>query len=171
MLAHSAPALADRVGRALRAGGMNIGTAESCTGGLLAGALTAIAGSSDYVKGGVVAYSNDVKELLLGVRPSTLAAHGAVSEATAREMAEGIRERLGVDVGVGITGIAGPGGGTAEKPVGLVYIAAATADATRVRRDVWPGARAEIRDASVQAALELVLAMLESNLTRLERMY
>lgn len=156
----SAEALADAVGRALRARGLMIGTAESCTGGLLAGALTAIPGSSEYVKGGVVAYSNEVKRLLLGVQEETLESHGAVSEPTAREMAEGVCTRLSVDVGVGITGVAGPGGGSPDKPVGLVYIGVATPGSTRVRRDVWPGTRAEIRAASVLAALELILSTL-----------
>ena len=161
MPADGAEALADAVGRALELRGLTIGTAESCTGGLLAGALTAIPGSSGYVKGGVVAYSNEVKQLLLGVQAGTLQRHGAVSEPTVREMAEGVCTRLGVSVGVGITGVAGPGGGTPEKPVGLVYIGVATPAATRVRRDVWPGNRAEIRGASVRAALELVLSMVE----------
>jgi nicotinamide-nucleotide amidase len=159
MLPERAEALAKEVGRALSARGLMIATAESCTGGLLAGALTAIPGSSEYVKGGVVAYSNEVKQSHLGVQAATLDVHGAVSEPTAREMAEGVRERMEVGVGVGITGVAGPGGGTAEKPVGLVYIGVATAHHTEVRRDVWPGSRADIRAASVLAALELVLAM------------
>lgn len=156
----STEGLSAAVGAALRSRGFDIATAESCTGGLLAGALTAVAGSSDYVKGGVLAYSNEVKELLLGVSAQTLAAHGAVSEPTAREMALGVRDRLSTAIGVGITGVAGPGGGSPEKPVGLVYIGVATPDATRVRRDVWPGSRTEIRAASVDAAMQLLLEML-----------
>ena len=154
--------LAEEVGAALKARGLDIAVAESCTGGLLAGAITAIPGSSDYLKGGVVAYSNEVKEQLLGVSSTTLRDHGAVSEPTAREMAQGVRQRLGTAIGVGITGVAGPGGGSSEKPVGLVYIAVATPTDLRARRDVWPGDRAQIRTASVLAALELVLAMAET---------
>jgi PncC family amidohydrolase len=152
--------LAADVGAVLRARSYQIGTAESCTGGLLAGALTGIAGSSDYVQGGIVAYSNAVKQALLGVQAATLETHGAVSEPTAREMAEGVCRALGTEVGVGITGIAGPGGGSAEKPVGLVYIGVATPAGTRVRRDIWAGDRSAVRAASVRAALELVLAAL-----------
>jgi len=142
----------------LRIRGFDLAIAESCTGGYLAGAVTAIPGASDYLKGGVVAYANEVKERVVGVDPTLLREHGAVSEPTARAMAEGIRERLGTDVGIGVTGVAGPGGGTDEKPVGLVYIAVATPMGTAVRRDVWPGGRAEVRAASVCAALELLLS-------------
>ena len=158
---NDAEALAQAVGAALKSRQLDIALAESCTGGLLTGALTAIPGSSDYVKGGVIAYSNEVKEQLLGVSSTTLRDHGAVSEPTAREMAEGVRQRLGTGIGVSVTGVAGPGGGSAEKPVGLVYIGVATARGTRVRRDVWPGSRGDVRWASVRAALELVLSSLD----------
>lgn len=134
-----------------------LAVAESCTGGSLAAAITDLAGVSSFFLGGVVSYSNAIKEALLGVPTEVLAEHGAVSEPTARAMAEGVCRRLGADVGVGITGIAGPGGATPGKPVGLVYIAVATPGGTRARREVWPGDRAEIRGASVRAALDLVL--------------
>jgi PncC family amidohydrolase len=123
----------------------------------LAGAITDLAGVSSFFIGGVVSYTNEVKEGLLGVPAAVLAEHGAVSEPTARAMAEGVRTRLTTDVGVGITGIAGPGGATEHKPVGLVFIAAAGPNQTICRRDVWPGDRIAVRDASVRAALELIL--------------
>jgi PncC family amidohydrolase len=124
--------------------------------------MTAIAGSSDYVKGGVVSYANEVKEDLVGVPHELIETHGAVSEPVARAMAEGVKARLGTGVGVGVTGVAGPGGGSAEKPVGLVYIGVSTPWGTQVRRDVWPGDRGAVRAASVCAALELLLECLGS---------
>ena len=141
--------------------GYTLAVAESCTGGSLAAAITDLAGVSLFFMGGVVSYADEVKQSLLGVPAEVLVAHGAVSEPTARAMAEGIRGRLGAHVGVGITGIAGPGGATPTKPVGLVFIAVATPEGTRVRRDVWPGSRADIRRASVNAALELTLEATE----------
>ena len=114
--------LEEQVGQQLLAQGLTIACAESCTGGLLTSRLTDIAGSSAYVMGSVVSYTNRIKETLVGVQHETLLAHGAVSEETAREMAEGIRRAIETDIGVGITGIAGPGGGTEDKPTGLVYI-------------------------------------------------
>ena len=113
--------------------GLTLATAESCTGGNIARLLTAQAGSSAYFKGGIVAYSNEVKERALGVRHSTLEAHGAVSEETVREMAEGVRERLGADLAIATTGIAGPTGGTPEKPVGTVWVAVASAQGTETK--------------------------------------
>lgn len=113
--------------------GLTLATAESCTGGNIARLLTAQAGSSAYFKGGIVAYSNEVKESALGVRHSTLEAHGAVSEETVREMAEGVRERLGADLAIATTGIAGPTGGTPEKPVGTVWVAVASAQGTETK--------------------------------------
>lgn len=113
--------------------GLTLATAESCTGGNIARLLTAQAGASAYFKGGIVAYSNEVKESVLGVKHSTLAAHGAVSEATVREMAEGVRQRLGTDLAIATTGIAGPDGGTKEKPVGTVWIAVANANGTEAK--------------------------------------
>lgn len=140
----------------LRAGKMKIAVAESCTGGMLGARLTAIAGSSDVVLGGVIAYANDVKESKLGVSAATLLAHGAVSQETAREMATGVCEKFGSEVGVSITGIAGPGGGTAEKPVGTVCIAVSAAGALSSVRVQMIGDRDEIRRRSAQAALNLV---------------
>ena len=113
--------------------GLTLATAESCTGGNIARLLTAQAGSSAYFKGGIVAYSNEVKESALGVRHSTLEAHGAVSEETVREMAEGVRERLGADLAIATTGIAGPTGGTPKKPVGTVWVAVASAQGTETK--------------------------------------
>jgi nicotinamide-nucleotide amidase len=138
---------------------LHIGLAESCTGGLLGSRLTAIPGSSTVVEGGVISYSNAVKMNLLGVSEETLKQHGAVSEQTVREMAAGVRARLGVDIGVGITGVAGPGGGTPEKPVGLVWIAVDFAGDVRAIGPRLIGDRAEIRYRATQAALDLVRRM------------
>ncbi len=140
----------------LRARRMTIAVAESCTGGMLGARLTAIPGSSDVVLGGVIAYSNEVKEKHLGVHTSTIAAHGAVSEATAREMATGARTRFGADVAISITGIAGPDGGTPEKPVGTICIAVDVQGAVQSVRPAVVGDRDEIRSRSAQAALSLV---------------
>lgn len=137
--------------------GQCLATAESCTGGLLGHRLTNVPGASSVYLGGVIAYSNEVKVSLLGVREATLSAQGAVSEVVAREMAAGVWQRLGSDWGVGITGIAGPGGGTAEKPVGLVYIGVAGAGRTREDRCVFSGTREEIKAQSVEYALGMLL--------------
>jgi PncC family amidohydrolase len=148
-----------RIGQVLRAHGWTIGAAESCTGGLVMHRLTNIPGSSDYVMGGVVAYSNAVKQALLKVEVAALATYGAVSEVVAAQMATGARTLLGVDVAVSLTGIAGPGGGTPEKPVGLVYIGVAgPGEEVVVQRHVWSGDREAIKAASAEAALALVLA-------------
>lgn len=148
------------LGRRLRARGLTLAVAESCTGGGLADAITDVAGSSDYFLGGVVAYANRVKEQLLGVEPELLATQGAVSGPVALQMAEGARRTLGADLGVGITGIAGPGGGTAEKPVGLVYIALAAPGKSEVRRHLWTEDRIGNKRRSVEAALDLLLEQL-----------
>ncbi len=141
---------------ACRARGWRLATAESCTGGLIAARLTDVAGSSDVVEGGVVVYADAQKIRWLRVPAEVLARDGAVSEATARAMAEGCRETFGVDLAVAVTGIAGPGGGTADKPVGLVHLAVATPTATTHRRDVFAGARGDVRDATVAAAFALI---------------
>ena len=139
-----------------RARRLQVAAGESCTGGLFAARLTAISGSSDVVLGGVVAYANDVKERLLGVPAELIAAHGAVSEEVARAMASGARARLGADIGVGITGIAGPGGGSAEKPVGTVWTAMDLAGVVQARRAVYVGDREEIRQRAAQGALDMI---------------
>lgn len=150
-----------RVGHALRAKGWTICTAESCTGGLIAHRLTNIPGSSEYVLGGAVAYANRIKQSLLHVRQGTLIAYGAVSEQTASEMAVGARELFGADVAVSVTGIAGPDGGSAEKPVGLTYIGVAGPEGLlTVHRHVWEGDREAVKNASAEAALALVLEMM-----------
>jgi PncC family amidohydrolase len=137
--------------------GLSVATAESCTGGLVASSITDVPGSSGYFRGGIVAYSNDAKVALLGVSPEVLAGHGAVSAQVARAMAVGARERLAADLAVSVTGVAGPGGGGASKPVGLTYLAVADASGVAVTRVVWTGDRAANKEASVRAALELLL--------------
>lgn len=149
-----------------RAEGWTLGTAESCTGGLVAGRLTSVPGSSDIFRGAVVAYADEVKEAELGVPRETLAAHGAVSAETAAAMAAGVRERLGVDVGVSVTGVAGPGGGTEEKPVGLVYLHAETPEASRGIEFNFPADRESIRSRSTVAALHLARRLLSRNRDR-----
>ena len=136
--------------------GLTLGTAESCTGGLVAERLTRVAGSSAVFRGAIVAYANDVKERELGVPAEVLREHGAVSAETAAAMAAGVRERLDVDVGVSVTGVAGPGGGTAEKPVGLVFIGASTPNGERTIEFNYPADRQAIRSRAAVAALHLV---------------
>ena len=150
--------LAESVLAEARAKGVHIATAESCTGGLVAGALTEIAGSSDVFERGFVTYSNKAKEEALGVQAATIHTHGAVSEPTARAMAEGALRQSHADVSVAITGVAGPGGGTAEKPVGLVHFAAARkgGDTIAVEHRFGDIGRQEIRLASVGVALTLL---------------
>ena len=140
----------------LRERGLTVGTAESCTGGLVAGRLTDVPGSSAAFRGGIVAYANDVKERELGVPAAVLAAHGAVSAETAAAMAQGARAALGADVAVAVTGVAGPDGGTPEKPVGLVYLHAAGPDGELASRFDFPGDRETVRLRATVAALHLV---------------
>ena len=140
---------------------LSVGTAESCTGGLVGHSLTAIAGSSDYYRGGVISYSNQLKVELLGVPADALERHGAVSEPVALAMASGARERLGVDYALSVTGVAGPGGGTASKPVGLTYVAVAGPSISVARRHLWDGDRTANTEHSAAAALELMLELLE----------
>lgn len=146
----------------LRGRGLTIATAESCTAGLLAGRLTDLAGSSEYVLGGLVTYSNEAKHELLGVPRQLLDTVGAVSAEVAEAMAAGARARLGAEVGVGITGIAGPGGGSADKPVGLVHFCASTAQRTLPARVVIPGSRADVRARSVMIAMHLIRTIVQN---------
>jgi nicotinamide-nucleotide amidase len=139
-----------------------VATAESCTGGLLAARLTELPGSSDYVKGAIVAYSNEVKVAAAGVPVELIEAHGAVSCEVAEALAAGARERLGADIGVGITGVAGPGGGSEEKPVGLVWLSVAGAGAEPLTRSVnLPGGRADVRDRATTVAMHLLRRALQ----------
>ena len=149
------------VGEMLRARFWRIATAESCTGGLVASRLTDVAGSSDYVERGVVCYSNLAKIELVGVPEESIRRHGAVSEEVGAAMAVGIRERAGVEVAVAVTGIAGPGGGSAQKPVGTVVVAVAFPGGTRVRRYLFPGVRAQVKFQASQAALDMVRRAIE----------
>jgi nicotinamide-nucleotide amidase len=149
------------VGDLLRGLGWRMATAESCTGGLVASRLTDVPGSSDYLERGVVAYSNRAKAELLGVPEDVIAAHGAVSEAVGEAMASGMRTRAGVDVAVGITGIAGPGGGSEAKPVGTVVVAVASASGLVVRRHRFPGGREQVKWFASQTALNMVRQVLE----------
>lgn len=153
-------AQADRLYRVCVERGLTVSTAESCTGGLVAHVITEIAGSSAYFLGAFVTYADDVKRDQLGVPAELLAAHGAVSAQVARAMAEGARARLGSDLAVAITGIAGPGGGSAEKPVGLTYVAVADGDGADVRRHLWTGDRSANKRDSAAAALDLLLERL-----------
>ena len=152
--------LARRVGTACRERGIRIGAAESCTGGLVAYLITEVPGSSDYFVGGFVTYSNDLKTGLVDVPIDVLEAHGAVSAQVARAMADGARRRLSVDLAVAVTGVAGPDGGTAAKPVGLTYVAVADASGDDVRRHVWDSDRTGNKRLSAAATLDLVLARL-----------
>lgn len=156
LLARAEKILADA-----RAKGLKLATAESCTGGLIAGLLTEIAGSSDVVERGFVTYSNQAKQDMLGVPQALLIRHGAVSEAVARAMAEGALAYSKADLAVAVTGIAGPGGGTAEKPVGLVHIAAARKGANTLHRECRFGdiGRGGVRIATADAALEMLSAL------------
>jgi PncC family amidohydrolase len=139
---------------------LTVSLAESCTGGLVAAALTAVAGSSGYFQGGVVSYADEAKRELLGVDDAVLRAHGAVSAQVARAMATGARERFATDLAASVTGIAGPDGGSAAKPVGLTYVGVADGAGADVRRFVWSGDRAGNRLESAVAVLELLLERL-----------
>ena len=139
----------------------SIAVAESCTGGELAARLTAPAGASDYFRGGVVVYANEAKVTQAGVDPRLIEEHGAVSEQVAKALAQGVRARLDADVGVGVTGVAGPGGGTEQKPVGLVWLSVAGPEGAAMTRSVnLPGARADIRDRASTVALHLIRRLL-----------
>jgi PncC family amidohydrolase len=137
-----------------------LAVAESCTGGMLAAAITDVPGSSAWFPGGVLAYANEVKVRELGVDPTVLAAAGAVSEDVAKAMADGVRQRYGTTYGIGITGVAGPGGGTPDKPVGTVWIGLATPDGVHAVRYAFGGDRRMNRERSVGAALGMLLKVL-----------
>jgi PncC family amidohydrolase len=148
--------LAEDIGKVLRIKKLTLAVAESCTGGKLGDLITEVPGSSDYFLGGVISYSNDAKTSLLGVDATTLKTKGAVSEEVALQMAAGARKILNADIGVGITGVAGPAGGTPQKPVGLVYIAVSSSGASVCRRNVFNGTRSVIKDQSAQKALAML---------------
>jgi PncC family amidohydrolase len=150
---------AAEVGAALRRAGLTVAVAESCTGGLLGAVLTAVPGASDYVRGGVIAYADDVKAEHLGVSRHLLATHGAVSEEVARAMAHGARARYGADIGVAITGVAGPGDESSSKPAGLVYVAVETTNVTDCTRLEGDHGREENRSRAVHRALAMLLAV------------
>jgi PncC family amidohydrolase len=149
-----------KVGSALNGKGWTLALGESCTGGLIAHRITEVPGSSEYFLGGVVAYSNAVKELLLHVESETLKTVGAVSEEAAREMARGAREAMSAAVGVSVTGIAGPGGGTVDKPVGLTFISVSTPEGEWAERHVFQGDRHSNKESAADAALKLLLEAL-----------
>ncbi len=150
------------VGRLLAERKLTLAVAESCTGGLVGHRLTNVPGSSGYFLGGVMAYANEAKEKLLGVSRDTLANFGAVSEETAREMARGVRRELGADIGVAVTGIAGPGGGLPGKPVGLTWVALAARETEWARHHVWDSDRMGNKEKSAEAVLAMVREYLES---------
>jgi nicotinamide-nucleotide amidase len=148
--------LVDKVTRRLIDSGRTIATAESCTGGMIGELITSAPGSSKVYRGGAIAYANDEKERQLGVENATLVAHGAVSEEVVREMAAGARQRFGVDIAVSVSGIAGPDGGTPERPVGTVWLAIATEAGIKTKKLGWPGMRDQVRTLSAWWALKLI---------------
>jgi nicotinamide-nucleotide amidase len=152
-------ALALKLGRALQVRRRRLAAAESCTGGWIAKALTDIAGSSQWFEGGVVAYSNAAKTELLGVPADVLATHGAVSEETTRAMADGARRRFAADLAVAVSGIAGPGGGTKDKPIGTVHFAWAAPNGVVAARRVFAGGRESVRRQTVALALERLIEL------------
>lgn len=148
--------LEEKTGTLLRQQGLTVAVAESATGGLISSSITDIPGSSDYFKGSVVSYSDDIKVEILGVRRETLNRYGAVSDQTAREMALGIRKLMGTDIGISDTGIAGPGGATPEKPAGLFYIAISSEQGEKVERHLFHGNRYENKRSAAMRALNLI---------------
>jgi PncC family amidohydrolase len=144
------------IGQILTQRGLTLATAESCTGGLVSHRITNVAGSSLYFLGGIVAYANNTKMSQLGVRRETLEQFGAVSKETVLEMARGVRHALKADIGIAVSGIAGPGGGTAEKPVGFTWIGLGVHGADRARQYTWPGDRQAVKEQSAQAVLQML---------------
>lgn len=154
--------LENQIGELLSQRGWSLAVAESCTGGLIAHRITNVSGSSAYFQGAVISYSNEAKERILRVPHDTLVEHGAVSEQTALAMAQGARRLFGTDIAVSVTGIAGPTGGTPEKPVGLVYIGLAAEGVDLCEKHLWKGDRTENKAQSAEAALKLLLRHLTS---------
>ena len=152
-----------QVGDLLRQRGLRLAVAESCTGGLIGHRLTNVPGSSDYFVGGVIAYANETKMSLLGVSQATLEKHGAVSKETALEMARGVRAALQADIGLSVTGIAGPSGGTPSKPVGTVWIGLSSRTKEHASHFQWPGDRLAVKEQSAQAALDILWQYLQEN--------
>ena len=155
--------LVEQLADNLRARNKRISTAESCTGGLIAKSLTDLAGSSDWFDRGFVTYSNASKSEMLGVAAETIESHGAVSEPVARAMATGVLQHSAADYAVAVTGVAGPGGGTVEKPVGTVWIAVASSTVREARLYLFDGDRSAVRDATLLAALQAVLGLIDND--------
>lgn len=153
---------AAKLGALLREKRLTLAAAESCTGGLLSSLITDVAGSSDYFTGAVVAYDNEVKKKILGVRAGTIKNRGAVSAQTAAEMAEGVRKRLNSGIGVSITGIAGPGGGNPEKPVGTVFIAVTDGKRAFTKKFLFKGTRRHIKEKSARGALSMLIGLIKA---------
>jgi PncC family amidohydrolase len=155
-------ALSVCVGEALAQAGLRLAVAESCTGGMVGEWISAVPGSSAYFLGGVISYDNSLKEGLLGVPPALIREHGAVSAECADAMAKGVRALVGADIAVSVTGVAGPGGGSVEKPVGLTYIGLAGPAIERVERHIWRGDRHGNREQSARRALQMILEYLQA---------
>ena len=154
--------LEKQAGVLLEQQGLKLAVAESCTGGLISHLITNVAGASNYYLGGVTSYANQVKVGVLGVSPSTIEQHGAVSAETVLEMARGVRKVLGADVGVAVSGIAGPSGGTPQKPVGTVWVGLSSAKDEFARHFLWQGDRLAIKKQSAQAAFSLLIEFLQA---------
>jgi PncC family amidohydrolase len=152
------------IGNLLRSRGLKLATAESCTGGLIADRITDIPGSSEYFIGGVVAYAYEAKVALIHVSWDTLRKHGAVSRETVIEMARGVRTALGADIGLSVSGIAGPGGGLPDKPVGTTWVGLSANDGDWARKFTWDGDRRQNKESSAEAALQFMLDYLEKGL-------
>lgn len=153
------------LGELLRPSGLKLAVAESCTGGLISHRITNVPGSSEYYLGGISAYAYEAKQRLLGVKQETLLSYGAVSQQTVLEMARGVRLILGADLGLAISGIAGPGGSTPEKPVGLTWIGISAPDGDWAWRYVWPGDRLAVKAQSAEQALQLLVGYLQRRRT------
>ncbi len=153
--------LAKKLRRLLLKKNFSLSVCESCTGGMLGSIITEIPKSSDYFKGGIIAYSNEIKNKIVGVKNKTLKKFGAVSEQTAKEMALGVKKITNSDIGISITGIAGPGGGTKTKPVGLVYIGIAIEGKLKVKKNIFSGNRQQIRKKACKNALSMLNQLLK----------